>query len=289
MSSARDIKRRIKSVKSTQQITKAMKMVSAAKLRKSQAAVMAVRPFTRKMEQMILHISESVKHPYLQEKAEVKKVCYVVVGSDRGLCGGFNGNLNRFLDHHLAQETRAFELVVIGRKVREYCVKQRWPIARDYTGIGDNPGFYQAHELADLLRESFDKDEYDEVNLVYSQFKSAMVQTPQISRLLPVRHPEAVDAAYEEDMFLGADYIFEPSREAVLEAILPQYVDIDVYCALQEAKASEHGARMTAMSSATDNATEMIGDLTLSLNRARQAAITTEISEIVGGAAALSR
>ena len=288
MSSARDIKRRIKSVKSTQQITKAMNMVAAAKLRKSQAAVVAVRPFTRKIEQMILHISESVKHPYLQEKAEVKKVCYVVIGSDRGLCGGFNGNLNRFLSQRLAEEEREYELIVIGRKLREYCQSQGYPIARECTGIGDNPSFCQAHELAEQLRRGFDEEAYGEVSLVYSQFKSAMVQSPRLSRLLPVSPPEPVNEEYEDAMFLGVDYIFEPSREAVLEAILPQYVDIGVYCALQEAKASEHGARMTAMSSATDNATEMIGHLTLSLNRARQAAITTEISEIVGGAAALS-
>jgi len=288
MASARDIKRRIKSVRSTQQITKAMKMVSAAKLRKSQAAVLAVRPFTRKIEQMIMHISESVMHPYLHEKAHVRQVCYVVIGSDRGLCGGFNGNLNRFLDHRLAGEERPYQLVVIGRKVREHCARRNYPVAGQYFGIGDNPSFFQAHELAEILRGAFDDGTYDEVNLIYSQFKSAMIQTPQMSRLLPVPNPEPIDEEYEEDLFLGTDYIFEPGKEEVLHAVLPQYVDIDVYCALQEAKASEHGARMTAMSSATDNATEMIGSLTLSLNRARQAAITTEISEIVGGAAALS-
>jgi len=284
MASALDIKRRIKSVKSTQQITKAMKMVSAGKLRKSQAAVTAVRPFTAKIDQMILHVSGSVEHPYLQKRSEVKKVCYVVLGSDRGLCGGFNGNLNRFLEELLKEETRPFELLVVGRRVREFCLRKNYPLADELVDMGDTPTFAQANKLALFLRKQYDDGEYDEIRLVYSKFKSTISQVPMEQRLLPIPKPEQA----EDNMFSGTDYIFEPSAEEILASLLPQYVDISVYCAMQEAKASEHGARMMAMTSATDNASEMIASLTLSLNRARQAAITTEISEIVGGAAALS-
>ena len=160
-----------------------------------------------------------------------------------------------------------------------------YSVSFNYTCIGDNPGFYQAQELARIMRTAYEHGEYDEIYIVYSEFKSAMSQVPQAKRLLPVQTPQRNE---ENSCLLDADYIFEPNREQILDTILPQYVDILVYSSLQEAKASEHGARMTTMSSATDNASEMISKLTLSLNRARQAAITTEISEIVGGAAALS-
>ncbi len=283
MTNARDIKRRIKSVKSTQQITKAMKMVSASKLRKSQASVQAVRPFTAKIERIIRDIGESgVAHPYLCPRPAIKKVCYLVIGGDRGQCGGFNANLHRFLDHTLAGETRPYCLIVLGRKAREHCRKNNYPVLEKYTEIGDNPAFYQAQELSRIVTAGFDAKEYDEVILIYSQFKSAMHQLPITKQLLPVAYPEP-EASKE-----ALDFIYEPSGTDILNVVVPQYVEIDIYCAMQEAKASEHGARMTAMSAATDNASQMIDKLTLSLNRARQAAITTEISEIVAGAAALS-
>ena len=285
MASARDIKRRIKSVKSTQQITKAMKMVSESKLRKSQATVQSIRPFAHKIEDVILSVSSSAEHPFLRDRDKINKVCYLVIGSDRGLCGGFNGNLHRFLDHTLAAETHDYDIAVIGRKVKEHCDRMGYPVSFNYTRIGDNPGFYQAQELARIMRTAYEHGEYDEIYIVYSEFKSAMSQVPRVKRLLPVQTPQRNE---ENSRLLDADYIFEPNREQILDTILPQYVDILVYSSLQEAKASEHGARMTTMSSATDNASEMISKLTLSLNRARQAAITTEISEIVGGAAALS-
>ncbi len=285
MPNSRDIKRRIKSVTSTQQITKAMKMISATKLRKAQASVTAIRPFTHKIDQMIQHVSGSLEHPYLQER-EVKNVCYLVLGSDRGQCGGFNANLNRFLKHQLETETRPYQVIAVGRKVRDFCRHNQLPLAGEYIGLGDLPHFNQSQGIAESLRKQFDAGEFDEINIIYSHFKSSMSQIPTMKRLLPISEPEPVED--EDEQLMVDDYIFEPSAAEVTAALLPQYVDVDVFCALQEAKASEHGARMTAMSSATDNASEMIGSLTLSLNRARQAAITTEISEIVGGAAALS-
>ena len=285
MANARDIKRRIKSVKSTQQITKAMKMVSASKLRKSQATVQSIRPFAHKIEDVILSVGGSTQHGFLKTRDKINKVCYLVIGSDRGLCGGFNSNLHRFLDQVLAAETHQYDVAVIGKKVKEHCDRMGYPVSFNYTCIGDNPGFYQAQELARIMRSSFEHAEYDAIYIVYSEFKSAMSQTPKMKQLLPVQPPEkAADTNHMQE----TDYIFEPNVSQILDIILPQYVDIIVYSTLQEAKASEHGARMTTMNSATDNATEMIAKLTLSLNRARQAAITTEISEIVGGAAALS-
>ena len=286
MASARDIKRRIKSVKSTQQITKAMKMVSASKLRKSQSTVQSIRPFAHKIEDVILSVSSAEsEYAFLRNRDKVTRVCYLVIGSDRGLCGGFNSNLHRFLDHILAAETHDYDIAVIGRKVKDHCARMGYPVSFNCTCIGDNPGFYQAQELARIMRTAFERGDYDEIYVVYSEFKSAMSQTPRVKRLLPVQRPERTE---ENSQLKDIDYIFEPDRNQILDTILPQYIDIMVYSSLQEAKASEHGARMTTMSSATDNASDMISKLTLSLNRARQAAITTEISEIVGGAAALS-
>lgn len=285
MANARDIKRRIKSVGSTQQITKAMKMVSASKLRKSQTSVQAVRPFVRKMEDVIFGLGGASDHEYLHQRQQVNKVCYLVIGSDRGLCGGFNVNLHRYLDHILKEETREYTLVVIGNKVADHCRRMQYPIYKRYSAVGDNPNFHQAMIIATELANAYHKCEFDEIKIVFSEFKSAMSQSPRVKNLLPIEEPES---GHDGDNGPVNNYIFEPDVETILSIVLPQYVDICVYAALQNAKASEHGARMTAMSSATDNASDMISKLTLSLNRARQAAITTEISEIVGGAAALN-
>jgi len=283
MANARDIKRRIKSVKSTQQITKAMKMVSASKLRKSQTAVQTVRPFTAKIESVIADLAVASDHEFLHARNEVKKVCYVVIGSDRGLCGGFNGNMNRYLDSVLREEEHDYALIVIGRKVYDHCRRMKYPVDHMMDPVGDNPSYHHARKLGAILSEGFKSKKYDEIHLIYSEFKSAIAQFPNKKQLLPV---ESIESAEEEG--IKSDYIYEPDKEEILETLLPQYIEIDVFCSMQNAKASEHGARMTAMSSATDNASDMISKLTLSLNRARQAAITTEISEIVGGAAALN-
>ncbi len=288
MATARDIRRRIKSVKSTQQITKAMKMVSASKLRKAQKAVLDVRPYTRKMENIIMHLSgvDSV-HPLLAARETVNNVLYVVIGSDRGFCGGFNGNLQRFLDHTLSKEEHLYHLVVLGRRILNHCNRTGKPIAVNYTQIGDNPSYAQARELSGYIKKSFLNGEYDEVYLVFNEFRSIISQIPTVKKLLPLSYDRSKDDPQAID-FAQRQYIFEPEGAALLNTILPQYIDISVYRALQEAKASEHGARMTAMNSATNNATDMINRLTIALNRARQAAITKEISEIVGGAAALN-
>lgn len=283
MASARDIKRRIKSVKSTQQITKAMKMISAAKLRKAQSSVIAVRPYANKIGAVIANLaSGNVEHPLLKKK-EVKRVGFVVIAGDGGLCGGFNGNILRLAEHAIADCTYPVGLITIGSKAREYFRRRKWPIDQEFTDLGDNPGYIQGKEIAKYISNLYLENQYDEVHLFYTEFKSAMSQRPTSMQLLPMQKP-----SIEETGPISAEYIFEPNGEEILDVVVPQYVEVSVYRALLESKASEHGARMTAMSSATDNALEMIDKLTLSLNRARQAAITTEISEIVGGAAALS-
>ena len=284
MVSARDIKRRIKSVKSTQKITKAMKMVSASKLRRTQTAVTEVRPFAAKIEAVISHLAEGAgDHPFLKPRKEIKRVAYVVIGSDRGLCGGFNVNLHRFLTQALEKEEHEYGLIVLGNKVRDYALRRGYTIDTECSKLGDTPSFFQAREVARLVNDAYVNGEYDEVYVVYTRFKSAMSQEPMMKRLMPV----VCDFEESEESGEIANFTFEPSCPEILDTVIPQYVEVGIYSAMQEAKASEHGARMTAMSSATDNATEMIGSLTLSLNRARQAAITTEITEIVSGAAAL--
>jgi len=282
MASARDIRRRIRSIKNTQQITKAMKMVSAAKLRRAQESVIAARPYAKKIQEVLGHLAEGAQdyaHPLLKVR-EVKKIGVVLITGDRGLCGGFNANIIRQAEHMLAAADKDVGIVAIGRKGRDYFRRRGREITEEYINIGDNPTFIQGRELAHRLIALYRAGVFDEVYLMYNEFKSAMSQKPVSIKLFPVQPGPAEDAK-------AGEYIYEPSEAQVLDTLLPAYVETIVYRALLESKASEHGARMTAMSSATDNATEIIAKLTLNLNRARQAAITKEISEIVGGAAAL--
>jgi len=284
MASMRDIRRRIKSVKSTQQITSAMKMVSAAKLRKSQQALEAMRPYAKKNQEILgsmLGGNAEHQHTLLTPRAEIKKVCYVVLTGDRGLCGGYNAAICRLAGETLKKETRESVLVTCGRRGRDMMKRAGYPILQSFTNLGDNPSFAQAVGLYEYLSEIYLKGEVDEIYFIYHEFVTAMLQRPLLRRMLPV----TVEEEYQQPQLV--DYMFEPGEQEILDRLLPQYLESTIYRAMLEAKAGEHGARMTAMSAATDNAVEMIESLTLLLNRARQAAITTEISEIVSGAAAL--
>lgn len=281
MAGMKEIKRRIKSIKSTQQITKAMKMVAAAKLRQTQAHVFDARPYAEKLKSVLGRVAakSDYVHPLL-EKREVKKVGYVIVTGDRGLCGGFNANVIRLTEHAMATQSAEKGILAVGRKGRDYFKRRGYNIVEEYSNIGDNPSYMQGKELAKRIMALYEEGIFDEVHLVYTQFKTAISQLPLVIKLLPVEPP-----AGEEE--LKADYIYEPSSAAVLETLLPRYIETLVFRALLESKTSEHGARMTAMGSATDNANDMIAKMTLLFNRARQAAITREISEIVAGANAL--
>ena len=287
MPSLRDIKRKITSVKKTQQITKAMKMVAAAKLRRSQDRVISARPYSRKMLSVIASLAarvERAQHPLLA-KREPQRVKLVILTSDRGLCGAYNTNIVRRAVEAVREfkaQGREVRVNVIGRKGRDFFRKRpSYSLGQSWSDLG-MIDYGKAALIGKNIVERFTAGETDEVYLLYNEFKSVIQQKVTLEKLLPVEPPT------EEDPFTAAvDYIYEPSAEAILSSILPKHVEVQVFRALLESQASEMGARMTAMDSATRNAKEMIERLTLKFNKTRQAAITKEISEIVGGAEAL--
>lgn len=290
MASMSDIRRSIRSTESTGQITKAMKMVSSSKLRRAQSSVVAARPYADKVREVLGNLSDKgggSVHP-LQEVRDVKNVLYVIVSGDRGLCGGFNSNIIKECENAIKAREENCDIIAIGKKARDYFTKRDYNVVNSYVDIGDFPTYSLGKTISLELIQKYTEGDYDEVHLYFNKFRSAMTFIPtdlQILPIVPVESEVAEEAAAKTGV--DADTIFEPSEEEVLGVLLPAYVETLVFNGILESKASEHGARMTAMSSATDNAMELIQSLTLTLNRARQAAITTEINEIVGGAAAL--
>lgn len=287
MPSLRDLRRRIKSIKNTQQITKAMKAVSAAKMRRAQEQVLAARPYARRLREVLGRVAASagdVKHPLLEVR-EPRKVAYVLITADRGLCGGFNANLIRAATQALRDAAGAqISLVCVGRKGRDFFRRRGYSIVQSYVRLGETIRVAQAREIAGFVMEKYAAGEFDEVYLIFSEFVNVLVQRPKIQKLLPVEAPQESENGKKAGR---VEYIFEPSAEDVLARLLPMYVENMVFHALLESKASEHSARMTAMDNATKNAEELIAKLTLSMNKARQTAITKEILEVVSGAAAL--
>jgi len=276
----RDIRRRIRSVKNMQQITKAMKMVSAAKLRKAQERVVAARPYARQLQDVLSRVTQvqtDEKHALLEKRA-AKKTGYILMTSDRGLCGGYNANLIRKTSRLIAEQSNETGLVSVGRKGRDFFRRGKVQIMAEFTGLGDNPNYTQARQIAGEVVRLYQEGEFDEIYLVFSEFINAINNRPTMIKLLPIEPAEGQERK---------QYIIEPSPDEIIARLLPKYIETLIFRSLLEGKASEQGSRMTAMGSATDNAKEMIDRLTLAMNRARQAAITKEISEIVGGAAAL--
>ncbi|MCM3747598.1 ATP synthase F1 subunit gamma [Paenibacillus pasadenensis] len=277
----REIKRSIKSKQNMKQITKAMEMVAAAKLRRSQEAALSARPYTDKIREVVSSIAAgagNIKHPMLQ-KREVKKTAYLIITSDRGLAGGYNINVLRKLMSTIADNHRSkdeYEILVVGRKGSAYLNRRSISIAEEVTGISDAPKYGDIKPVAYKAVQGFEDGRYDEVYIIYNRFVNALSQIPTLKKLLPLSTDEFKGTA--------AQYEYEPDAESVLSVLLPKYAETVIYSAILEGKASEFGARMTAMGNATKNATKMIGELTLTYNRARQAAITQEIAEIVGGA-----
>lgn len=286
----REIKRRVKSIKSTQQITRAMKMVSAAKLRRAQDRALAARPFAFKLKEILTSVAENsaqVAHPLLVSR-EVKNIAIIILTSDRGLCGGYNSNIIKQARKLIeSKKDYSVQLITVGRKSYDFFKRRENPIRASYLGLPDNLPFQTAKEIAEVAMLGYEKGEFDEVYLLYNKFVSAMNQIPTTIKLLPLDSKGLTDAKPESGG-LKAEYLYEPSPEEILSTLLPKYVEIFIYQTLLESKASEHGARMVAMGSATDNAGEMIDKLTLIYNRARQASITKEIAEIVGGAEAMA-
>jgi len=281
----RDIKREIKSKQNMKQITKAMEMVAASRLRRAQEAAEAARPYADKMKEVVASIAagtKGVKHPMLQSRP-IKKTGYLIITSDRGLAGGYNANIIRKLFQTIREKHKSsdeYAIFVIGRKGRDFFRRRNMPIVEEVTGLPDSPTFADIKSIASAAVNNFELGAYDELYLYYNQFVNAITQIPTEKRLLPLEDVSGGGSA--------ANYEYEPSPEAVLEALLPKYAETLIYSALLDGKASEFGARMTAMGNATKNATKMINQLTLTYNRARQAAITQEISEIVAGANAQS-
>ena len=276
-----DIRRRIRSVKNTQQITKAMKMVSAAKLRRAQEAIFAARPYARKMMEVLNGVATRADpkgHPLLQERGE-EKVLLVIVTADKGLAGGFNANIIRaavqFLEERQARELR---LDLIGRKGRDFFKRRRFAIRSERLGLFQALKYDAAREIAGQLMQIYISGEVDQVYLVYNEFKSVIQQKVVVERLLPI-----TKLAFDPKE-PALDYLYEPGPGQIFSSLLPKHVEFQVWRALLESAAAEHGARMAAMDAATNNADEMIERLTLYMNKVRQAAITKEIIEVVSGA-----
>jgi len=295
METMHDIKRRIKSVENTKKITKAMKMVAAAKLRRAQEKAESARPFFKRtrlvLQDIVSNTGTFAEHPLLGD-ATGEKTLLVTITGDRGLCGAYNSRVIKETRRSLLKREPA-TLLTIGKKALRTFSREQQEIVADYTDIDDYPGFWFARRITNRIIDTYKQEGYKEARLIYTHFDSPLNQTVYNIPLLPVIPPEERDPesrgdadGEEGEEGIAVDYLYEPSPPEVLDVILPQYVNNLIYAALLESKASEFGARMTAMDSATENATEMIDDLTLEYNRARQAQITKEISEIVSGAEA---
>ncbi|CUH95495.1 ATP synthase gamma chain [Propionispora sp. 2/2-37] len=283
MPSAQDIRRRIKSVKNIGQITKAMKMVAAARLRRAQERALASTPYTEKIKEVLASVAgktRDVSLPLLEVR-EVNRTGFIILSSDKGLAGAYSANVIKEAAQQI-QSKKDAGLITVGRKARDYFKRRAFKIDQEYTGFSEKPTYLHAVDIVKHATQAFITGQYDEIYLVHTQFHSPINHKPVTIKLLPVdssEHGREADGQQE--------YLFEPSASEVLAALLPQYLETTVYNALLQSAASELGARMTAMSSATENATELIAKLTLHYNKVRQANITREITEIVGGAEAL--
>lgn len=285
----REYKRRIRSVKNTQQITKAMKMVAAARLRRAQEKAEASRPYNETLQGTVARLSAvalDVRHPLLETREDIKKVGYIVVTADRGLCGAYNTNIiraaNMAMEEHDPKTEKA--VIAVGRKGRDF-YRKRGTIDAEFINLGDNISYADAREVAQFVIDAYEKEELDEVYLVYARFINVLRQLPTVTKVFPLEPPQQDETAETHIV----DYIYEPSAEGILVSLLPRYVGSLIYNSMLEGKASEFGARMTAMGNATSNAGELIENLTLVMNKARQAAITDEILDIVSGAEALKK
>ena len=286
MATLRDIRRRIRSVESTQKITRAMKLVAAAKLRRAQERILSARPYAIKMAELLSSLvsrTESQEHPLLARRPPARRRL-VIITADKGLCGAFNSNVLRASLAFLREAGQTdVTLVVVGKKARDFFRRRQWEVKSEMLGFFDRLAYSHARELADQLMNEYLSGEVDEVHLMYNEFRSVAVQRVKREQLLPIEPAQVPDA----EEAAGGDYIYEPSPEAILAALLPRHVITQVYRALMESVAGEYGARMTAMEAATKNAKEIIGVLTIRYNKARQERITKELLDIVGGAEAL--
>lgn len=287
MPNLKDIRNRIGAVKNTQKITSAMKLVAAAKLRRAQEAVQAARPYANKMSQVITELASKVEadsHPLLKVPEREDRILILLITSDRGLCGGFNNNLMRALARFVRDKrevTESIQMITVGRKGNQFFGRTAMDIVENYPGLISDVTFAGAKRVAQNIMQRFTSGEVDAVYMVYNEFVSAIQVNQQFRQILPMHAPEADEEA-------GAvEYIYEPDEQSLLDQLLPSSVEVEVFQALLESVAAEQGSRMTAMETATNNASDLISKLTLQYNRARQAYITNELMEIVSGAESL--
>lgn len=281
--STRDIKRRIRGVSSTKQITKAMELVSSSKLRKARERQDRAKPYyTTVLEniQNVLSTTGNIKHPLLDNR-EVKTSLYIILSADRGLAGGYNANIMRLTENIIKEKNVNSKIITVGSKARDHFTRRSYDMVKSFIGISEGPEFSDAREIGNIALKLYENKEIDEINIVYTRFLSTISQEPKVLKLLPSQE------VHEESKRGKILTEFEPSTEEVLDYLIPKYIQSSIYGALIESSTSEQAARRVAMESATDNAEEIIDELQISYNRARQAAITMEISEIVSGAEAL--
>jgi F-type H+-transporting ATPase subunit gamma len=295
MATLREIRRRIAGVKSTQKITKAMKMVAAAKLRRAQDAIVSARPYARKMRDLLQNLAGGIEqsaHPLLMPR-QVERVAIVVVTSDRGLCGAFNTNIVKAAVNLIRENYREISengkvrLVTVGKKGYDFFIKRDYKVVGKHVGIFGSLNFGHARSIMDELVHGYRTGEFDKVVVLYNEFKSVIKQHIVIEQLLPV--PAEGASSDAKTPHLPTDYIYEPSSTEIIDTLLPKHLNFQMWRILLESNAAEQGARMTAMENATSNAGELISTLTLSYNKARQASITKELLEIVSGAEALKK
>jgi F-type H+-transporting ATPase subunit gamma len=297
MATAREIRRRIHSVKNIAQVTRALEAVSASRVRRAQAQVLATRPYAEKAWQVLNHLAHqagtsSDAHPLLTRRPSVKKVAVVLLTSDRGLCGAFNYNMVRTAMDFIQARGKPVTLITVGRKGRDLMWRTGHTIVAEFSKLPATPTVLDITPIARTAIDDFLSGAVDEVYLAYSDFINTLKQKPTVKRLLPIRPAELETQAmaeYVQEIAVETvvDYIYEPSPQAILDQVLPSFTDLQVYQAVLESLASEHSARMVAMRNATESAEELVGDLTITYNKARQQAITSEILDIAGGAEAL--
>lgn len=286
MATTRAIQRRIKSVRNISQVTRAMQMVAASKMRRAQQATLASRAYAEKAREIMAFLAaqpgrNKMLHLLLEARAAVKNVLLILITSDRGLCGAYNMNIVRAAFDFIKRADQPVKLITLGKRGREFVVRAGKTVIADFPGLGERPSILDIGAVAKIAIEEFTTGQVDRVDLAFTNFVNVLVQRPQIRQLLPLQPPaEPIDAAH-------AVYLYEPSPEAILATVLPRLTELQIYQALLESVASEHSARMVAMRNATDNALELMDGLTLAMNKARQTSITKEMLDIVGGANAL--
>lgn len=293
MANLRDIRNRIESIQNTQQITKAMKMVAAAKLRKAQDRIIATRPYSYKMKKVVARLAKNAEEnsSLFQKPEKTERIAFIVIGSDRGLCGAFNNNLFKEVEKHIESEFSEYResgnlsLICLGKKATKHFGKRDYDILDAYPGFFDELIYNKASEIMKGITRKFQAGDFDAVYLAYNEFKSVIAQNRMIEKVLPIDPSSLIDE--EAEVRESVDYIYEPDASSILEELLPLHLNMQLWKAILESNAAEQGARMTAMDNATENAKELQNDLKLEYNRARQSAITTEISEIISGAQAL--